>query len=288
MKNVLVLTDFSANANAAAEAGLLLAGKLRTDLLLFHTYINYQTMASYGGGGWIVDEYTERKHRNRVGLETLTDSLESLSTRLDPEDRKPAINSKSNDIDLGLDVEDLISNKNIEMLVIGARSNPPDDIGFGADTNAVIEYSTRPVLITPSNTDLRKIHKILFATDFEESDLEAVRYMSRLSRLFHWKLEIVHVCDTDDNQYNSKEADFRDKLDKLHITGLRYHDLRSKNVIQRLHRFLSSEPETILAMVHVQNSFVVRLFQHSLVRKALVNQKTPLLIFPSKMHQQNK
>ena len=48
MKNVLVLTDFSQNSYAAAEAGLLLAGKLHTDLLLFHTYINYQTMASYG------------------------------------------------------------------------------------------------------------------------------------------------------------------------------------------------------------------------------------------------
>ncbi|HEY9000734.1 MAG TPA: universal stress protein [Mucilaginibacter sp.] len=284
MKNVLVLTDFSENSYTAAEAGLLLAGKLHTDLLLFHTYINYQTITSYGGGGWIVDEYTERKHQDLIGLQTMTEGLELLSSRLDAEDHKPVIYSESNDSDLGLDVADLIHRKNVEMVVMGSRSNPPEDIGFGADTNAVIDYSTRPVLITPAGTDLRKIHKILFATDFEEGDVEAVHYMARLAELFHWKLEIVHVCDTGHNHCNNKEADFKNQLEKMDITGLTYQEINGRNVIKRIHRFLSSESGTILAMVHVHNSFLVRLFQHSLVRKALVNQETPLLIFPSKMH----
>lgn len=284
MKNVLVLTDFSLNAYTAAEAGLLLAGKLHADLLLFHTYINYPTMASYGGGGWIVDEFTARKYQDRIGLEKMTEGLESMSGNLDPEDREPAINSESNDNDLGLDVADLIHRKNVEMVVMGSRSNPPEDIGFGADTNAVIEYSTRPILIIPGQTDLRKIHKILFATDFEEGDLEAVRYMARLAKLFHWKLEIVHVCDMGNNNCSNKETAFRYQLDKLRITGLNYHNINGKDVVKRIHRFLSSASGTILAMVHVQKSFLVRLFQHSLVREALVNQETPLLIFPSRMH----
>jgi hypothetical protein len=55
VKKILVLTDFSANATCAAEAGLILSGKLHTDLLLFNTYIDYATMPSYGGGGCIVD-----------------------------------------------------------------------------------------------------------------------------------------------------------------------------------------------------------------------------------------
>jgi len=284
MKNVLVLTDFSPNAYTAAEAGLVLAGKLHTDLLLFHTYIDYQTITSYGGGGWIVDEYTERKRQDRIGLAAMTEGLESMSSQLAPEDRKPAVNSESNDSDLGLDVEDLIRRKNVEMIVMGSRSHQPEEIGFGADTNAVIDYSTRPVLITPTGTNLSKIHKILFATDFEDGDIEAVHYMARLAKLFHWKLEIVHVCDSRHNHCSNKEDDFKNQLEKFDITGLDYLEINGKDVVQRLHKFLGSEPGTILAMVHVHNSFLVRLFQHSLVRKALVNQKTPFLIFPSKMH----
>ena len=101
MKNILVLTDFSNNATAAAEAGLIIAGKMHADMLLFNTYINYQTITSYGGGGWVVDEFTERKHKSKLGLEALTEGLESLSYHLDPGDRQPVITSESDDSDLG-------------------------------------------------------------------------------------------------------------------------------------------------------------------------------------------
>jgi len=283
MKNLLVLTDFSPNANAAAEAGLLLAGKLHTDLLLFNTYIDYQTITSYGGGGWVVNEFSQRKLDSTKGLAALTDGLESLSDLLDPDDRRPAINSISDDTELGMDVAELIRQRNVEMVVMGARSDKPDDIAFGADTNTVIEHSTRPVLITPAKTDLRKIHRILFATDFEETDLKAIHHMARLAKSFRYKLEVVHVCDPDKRGCDEKEQSFRYHLGKLRYTGLYYHDIAGKDVVNRLNDFISDEPGTILAMIHVQNSFLVRLFQHSLVRKALVNQKTPLLIFPSKM-----
>lgn len=243
MKNVLVLSDFSKNSYAAAEAGLLLAGKMHTDLLLFHTYINYQTIASYGGGGWLVDEFTERKRQDRIGLQAMTEGLESMSSQLDPDDRKPDINSESNDSDLGLNVADLIHRKSVEMVVMGSRSNPPEDIGFGADTNAVMEYATRPVLITPSGTDLRKIHKILFATDFEEGDVDAVHYMACLAKLFYWKLEIVHICDTGDYHCNSKGAGFKNQLEKLDITGLNYREINGKDVVKRIHRFLVTNLE---------------------------------------------
>ena len=283
MKNVLVLTDFSPNSYAAAEAGLLLAGKLHTDLLLFNSYINYQTMTSYGGGGWIVDEFTQRRIDSIKGLQALTEGLESLSSQLDPQDRCPAINCESNDCDLGMDVAELIREKNVEMVVMGSRSDMPDDIAFGADTNAVIEYSTRPVLITPMGTNLGKIHRILFATDFDESDLKAIHHMARLAKLFHYKIEVVHVSDPGSHTCDKKEQSFRYHLDQLHYTGLHYHAINGRDVIKRLNNFIADEAGTILAMVHVQNSFLVRLFQHSLVRKALGNQKTPLLIFPSKM-----
>jgi hypothetical protein len=36
MKTILVLTDFSENAACAAEAGLMLSGKLHTDFLLYN------------------------------------------------------------------------------------------------------------------------------------------------------------------------------------------------------------------------------------------------------------
>ncbi|MGZ3778655.1 MAG: universal stress protein [Mucilaginibacter sp.] len=283
MKNILILTDFSENASAAAEAGLVLAGKMHTDILLYNTYINYQTMPSYGGGGWSPDEFSERRLRSRKGLRALTEGLESLSYLLEPGDRTPAIYSESDDNDLGLDVAEMIDKRDVEMVVMGARSDTKDDIMYGADTNAAIEYSTCPILITPAGTNLRKLHKIVFATDFGKSDMKAIQYLARLGKLLHYKIEIVHVSDQTRTTPYIKEEAFQWQLDDIKYPGLQYHQINGKDVIHRLNMLVTETPGTLLAMVHEQNSFLVRLFEHSMVRAALVNQKTPLLIFPSKM-----
>ncbi|MBS1525813.1 MAG: universal stress protein [Bacteroidetes bacterium] len=282
MKNILVLTDFSKSAASAAEAGLLLAGKMHTDLLLYNSYINYQTIASYGGGGWIVDEYSERKDKSRVGLDSLIEGLESLSSQLDPEDRKPVIYAESDDNDLAMELRELIKTKNIEMIVMGARSDASDDYMFGADTNAVIGYTTRPVLITPAGTELRNQHRIVFATDFEDADMEAIHYIARIAKSFYYKVDIVHVSDASTTGCDEKEKEFQTRLARVKYLGMEYHLIKGKDVIDELNQFIDDIPGTILAMVHVQNSFLMRLFQHSMVKKALADQKAPLLIFPSK------
>ncbi|HZX58389.1 MAG TPA: universal stress protein, partial [Mucilaginibacter sp.] len=258
-------------------------GKLRVDLLLFNSYINYETITSYGCGGWIVDEFTDRKHQSRIGLESLTEGLELLSSELDEGDYIPAVNCESDDNDLGLDVADLIKEKNVELVVMGARSDTQDDIMFGADTNAIIENSVRPVFIIPTGTQLKNVHKIFFATDFEEADIKAIRYMAKLGELLHYKLEIIHVADPSKKSSTEKELAFDRQLAGIKYTGLQYHKLNSKDIVGRLNRFVSHTPGAILAMVHVQHSFLVRLFEHSVVKEALAHQKTPLLIFPSKM-----
>ena len=283
MKNILVLTDFSDNAVAAAEAGLLLAGKMHTDMILFNTYINYETIASYGGGGWIVDEFTARKHRSDAGLAMLTEGLEALSAQLPPGDRKPAIYSQSDDSDLGLDVADLLATRNVELVVMGARSDSKNDFMFGEDTNAVIKHSVRPVLITPARTQLQEVHKIIFATDFEPADIKAIRYLCKLGELLHCKLEVVHINDPDKKTNTEKELAFDRLLAEIKYTGMQYHKVNGKDIVGRLNRLVNHAPGTILAMVHVHHSFLLRLFEHSQVRTAMAHQKTPLLVFPSNM-----
>lgn len=282
MKNILVLTDFSDNATAAAEAGLVIAGKMHADILLFNTYINYETITSYGGGGWIVDEFTDRRRRSKLGMEALTEGLESLSYQLDPDSRQPVISVESNDNDLGLNVADIIKKHDIDLVVMGARSGDKDSYMFGADTNAVIEYSNRPILLVPAGTNINKLHKIILATDFKDADIKAIHYLAKLGNLLHCQLEIIHVCGPDKECTNDEKI-FEEEINALKYTGLKYHKVNGKQVVSRLEHLVKEQTGAMLAMVHIQHSFFIRLFQHSMVRKALSHQNTPLLIFPSSM-----
>jgi nucleotide-binding universal stress UspA family protein len=285
MKKILVLTDFSANATSAAEAALILSGKLHTDLLLFNSYIDYATKSSYGGAGWIVDEFTERKKKSKQSLELLMDGLESLSNELEPETRKPAIDYDFNDCNLEMDVADLLSQNKIELIVMGARSHNQDDALYGDDTNSIVDHATRPVLIVPAKTDLKQIRKVLFATDFDEGDFKAIHYLMKLGKLFHYLLEIIHVIKPDEEEagQSSRALAFKEQLAQLKYQGLSYHEVNGKDVVSRLNYLSTETGAGMLALVHHQRSFFARVFAHSETKKALAKQKLPLLVFPSKM-----
>ena len=285
MKKIIVLTDFSANATCAAEIALQLSGKLNADLILFNTYIDYSTMQYYSGGGWVVDEFTEQKKNSKRRLELLAADLGSLANKLEPGAYKPAISFQLNDNSIDMNLVDMLDQNTVELVVMGARSHDQDEALYGHDTSSAINYATRPVLIVPAKTELKQIRKVVFATAFDDADLNAINYLVKLCELFNYQLDIIHILKPDDkvSAQSSKELFLKDELAKIPFKSISYHQLGGKNVIERLNELCNQAEPALLALLHHQRPFFARLFARSQTKKALVKQQTPLLIFPSKM-----
>jgi nucleotide-binding universal stress UspA family protein len=283
MKTILILTDFSENAACAAEAGLALSAKLNTDLLLFNTYIDYAILPYESGDGWDINGFSLRKQRSTQRLESLTEGLEFLAGQLDPAAHKPAVNFRSENCDLGMEVAEIIKQNDIELIVMGARTHFPDDPLPGADTSAVIKNASRPVLVVPAKTDLFQIRKIIFATDFDEQDFIAIRYLMKLGKLLNYQLDIIHVSKPGQDKITAKELDFKEQIKQTHYQGLSYRKVNDKDLVARLNELTGEGGPAILALLHHRLPFVVRLFSRSKTKAALARQHTPLLIFPSRM-----
>lgn len=278
-ENIIILTDFSENAASAAETGLALSSKLGTDLLLYHTYIDYPALPYASGGGWDLEEYPLKKKQALQRMECLLEGLESLATQSAQEDRQPTISFLIEDGDLGVELSNLLENRSVEMIVMGARSEHPDDPLSGDDTKAVIRHADRPVLVVPAGTIINQVHKIVFATDFEPEDLEAIRYIKKLCQLFGFGMEVIHV-DLDKSKTADRETAFKDSLDALHATGVQYEKLNGKDLVRRINQFVSEKAPVILALRHHHYPFFIDLFVQSKSKELLAKQKTPLLIFP--------
>jgi len=283
MKTILVLTDFSKNATHAAAEALTLSGKLHADLLLFNTYITYPTAASYAGADWVAEEFAERQTQSKLALEMLTEGLESLSNELDEGDRIPSIYWQSEDCDLAYKVNEICRHKNIELIVMGTRADNPGDFLYGEDTDAVIQHAKRPVLILPAKTNIKHIRKIVFATDFDDADIYALHQLIKLGSALHWQIDVVHVVrpgNEDDTEHGPKHT-FFEAFAKLNYQGQAYHELSGTSVIAKLQHICNENRTGLLAMLHHQHSLFARLFKHSKTKEILINQKLPLLVFPS-------
>ncbi|WDF79902.1 universal stress protein [Mucilaginibacter sp. KACC 22773] len=168
------------------------------------------------------------------------------------------------------------------MIVTGASTDcVADHVFFGSDTWKIIETANCPVLIVPPKAGLDQLNKVVFATDFETGDLEAIMYLEVLSNTLDFRTEIVHVTVNGDmdKAMMEKAAAFNEKLADLK-RPVTYKEIRGKEVVSRLNRISKQTGADMLAMTHHQYSFFKKLFSDSIAKQELAHQRIPLLIFP--------
>lgn len=173
MKAILILTDFTENAAHAALSGIALSQKLHTNLLLLNVNPSQPVIPQYAGGPTVVDDFGFWEKESREKLHQLTGALEPLLIQSDPQHRKPAIHIECGEGNVGIMVRDVIKQKEIEMVIMGSRAGSTmDHILTGSETISVVDHATRPVLVVPTNADLNKLSKVVFATDYNEADMK--------------------------------------------------------------------------------------------------------------------
>lgn len=283
MKKILIATDFSENATAAAKFGLDLSGMLHANALLINSYANFPIAMIYGGGSWVVDEYLIKKNHSESRLELIAEDLESMAGNLNETIFAPEISCRAVEGEIGVNVAEICADEKIELVVIGARAS--NHSLFGSDINSVIDRSTRPVLVIPAGTELKKIRKVVFTTDFCAEDIQALKYLGKLGEILKFKIDVIHV-----NEYNTKhdvehagKISFEKELASFKTTGLSFHQIAGKNVIRRLAGLSRKNDNILLAMVHQQHSLFLRLFENSTAKNLLASQNIPMMVFPSKM-----
>lgn len=159
MKKIIALTDLSDQSRLAAEAAIMLSGKLRANLILFNTFISQPVLPEYGGSPWSVEELIWADE-GKEKLNFLKEQLEPLVESLPAGDHHASIDCRQGMGDLGSQVKDLISKESVEMIVMGARTGSTwDHILMGSDTLSVINHTNRPVLVIPEKHPLKQIKK---------------------------------------------------------------------------------------------------------------------------------
>ena len=183
LKKILFPTDFSRNADRALLQGLRLSGFDCGELIIQHVVRDYFA-----------------EHRHFVAMF----GIHELQTEMDGYVEThviPALGSSAKNIRItkvfskgepSAEIANL-ANKEFVDLVLMASAD-------GVFTNAVIRQTHRPVLVAslrglPEGRSLKKIQRILVATDFSRNSRQVTRYAFALKNLYDSELCMLHVLE---------------------------------------------------------------------------------------------
>jgi len=169
-----------------------------------------------------------------------------------------------------------------EMIIIG-RKDKHTDRGFivGNIGKSLQEKVPCPLLIIPNNLTDKSIKTILYATDFEEADILALKKLVPMAKLLGAKIHIVHIST--EKEYAGKEQMewFKDMLRKeVDDTSIEFALIFSDKIQDQLKIHAKTIGANLLVLLErEEKGFFQKIFHVSLVAKMEEHISIPLLSY---------
>lgn len=277
MNVLLIPTDFSENATNALEYATETANALGAQLIMLHVY--NPPLAIQTGLHAVLAEDTAK------ATKLAHDKLAIITKTINQE--YPSLPC-SFEIVVGDPVSEILGLaklRKVDMIVMGTQgASRVVNVIFGSNTASIIEKSECPVLCIPFSTPFKEPQKIVFATNFQYSDIMEASKLVELARVFNASILLAHIVVGAEETEDEKEIlEKFTKEVKLH-TG---YDSISGKVISdaAIHTGLDlliekTKADVIVLSTH-KRSFFQKFFKPSLTTKFSYYTTIPLLAFHS-------
>jgi nucleotide-binding universal stress UspA family protein len=193
MKNILVLTDFSAAAATAAESALQVAARLGADLYLVHVYPVTPYLPPAGLVNWLQQRPEKKRRESTVKLNREVRRLEKRLRSLQLAGHSPAIRPITLEGELAKRVSGLSRRKKSTLILMGMSERSYGGLLFDGEVKGVLQQVACPVLAIPAGWPGPGIGHILFATDLAAADEAVIGALAALAARLKARLSLCHV-----------------------------------------------------------------------------------------------
>lgn len=279
--NLLVPTDFSACADHALTYAALLARRTNHGITLLHVYTPHEIANT------AMAAYVERDID--VAKNELLEKLQGVS---DEVSEKHNITC-SFSLKIGSLTDNIIrqtSESDCRMIVMGTEgASGLTKLLFGSRTTSVIENSDYPVLAVPTQCPLVLPSKIVFATNFFDSDLDTLKQLIDLVSDWRPEIYLLHVSHENLRSERDYIEDFSNAVKaETKYKSLYYYVLPHDNDERGIELFIKSVGADMLVLSTRKRSFTERLFSASLTKKIAYHLQVPLLAFHTQLINQKE
>jgi len=282
MKNILVLTDFSSEANHAAAYAYSLAVQLKANLTLCNAIQVPAESPLASFVSWPMEQSGDLIKESNHELEKLRTFLKKSNEKISESPKISVTNQTGSLKDVA---ENILFDQFIDLTVMGAHgAGGISEFILGSQSRYMIDNFNAPIMLVPLSTKIRPIKKIVFATDFHftQSNKEFILKLLPLARSFGAEIFVSHIHSP------NKESDGFDEMVKAFMfeicsefktPRISYRSMESFSTKNGLEVLMSDGQMDMLVMVHREKCFLSDLLIGSLTRRMAAAIEFPLLVF---------
>lgn len=181
-------------------------------------------------------------------------------------------------------ISENIHKSQIDLVVMGSRgSSGLDEVLIGSNTEKVVRTATCPVITIKEKTDVSQLKKVVFASDFKESDQEVAGRFKKMQSMFDAEFYFVYI-NTPGNFETSRES--MNRIRKFvqthkfeHVKAEIYNSISEEEGILQFAEDIQAD--MIAITTHGRSGFL-HLITGSIAEDVVNHSKRPVWTFKSK------
>lgn len=275
MDTILYATDCTKNSISTLNYAKNLSDTLNAKLIVFHIYdvppVRTSSIRS-----------SEQLHNLSMieQKEMLEDyCIKNLDQNLS---KNQLICEVAQNASISKGIIDRINKDKIDLLVIGMKSEHSAR-GFlsGNIANKLIDKKLCPLLIIPPHYSYKKLNKIVYASDFESSDIIAIKKLSAIAEYYDAEIEVVHIPTMEEYTAMQQMEWFKELLEvQVQYKKISFHMVLANSIEQGLRMHIKDENADILGMLERENKgLFAAIFNKDIVKKMETLVTIPILCF---------
>lgn len=268
MKKILVPTDFSPCATAAATVAMAVAKKAKAELY----FLNICMDPAAGGFTQVKPkDSNEFVAHSKNELAQLVSRAEHLGLNATPE----LVLERGQD-----EIENYIQPYHIDFIVMGSHGYGGVKKALsGCQTQRVIRHAQVPVLVIKNEDHSFQIRNILFASTFKHQENDVFREVVNFAKLWDARIHLVYINFIQ----HPVSADVARAT--MNVLTSSYPDLKysysvadTNNEEWAINQFADQLEVDLIAVSTYDKSGVLKLFSHPVAESLVNHQKLPVLV----------
>jgi nucleotide-binding universal stress UspA family protein len=233
MIHILVPFDFSEKATNALEFATKLSktySKLHITLIHVIEFPLNTSVGTLGGGIDPLSDYQNQVYFKELTAQRKKELIQLQNKYLSPNYRLDTLVQLGN---VFREISTAITDKKPDLVVMGSSGTSGwEEFWIGSTTEKIVRNAPCPVITIKGETDPSKLKKVVFASSFDELDVDLAARIKSMQQVFDAQFYFVSI-NTPGNFITSREAQLR--LDKF------IHRFKFEQVNTEIYNSLSEE-----------------------------------------------
>ncbi|MBI2259721.1 MAG: universal stress protein [Flavobacteriia bacterium] len=265
MKNILIATDFSSNAQHACKIGVEIAHKMNAKIHLLHVFalpiVNPELPEFYDFKGYYDIKFS---------------LLEKAIHRLPIGDLEFKIHCEAG-ISFPDQAMEICEKENIDLFVIGhTGSSALEELFIGSNTTQILLNKKIPILSIPLSFQWKEKMKLAFAYDNKPlNNAKSIQSLRTFASKYSDKIFAFHVAN-----YNNSEEVYTHLKQFIPFNEFELTTQVDENVNDGILEYVSNQSMDILCIIPRKHSFIDRLFHVSYTKEFSRYSAIPILTLP--------